>query len=146
MVIARSMRYPTERKGSGLASAVSQIKDIPGVSRVILFGAYTRGAGVEDGDIDIAVFYDTDKNGLHEEYRRLARICQHTALDIQMAVFINAQKTCLLDEYHKLVSICRQTELNIRLQVFHDYDLHDPCAILDNIVTYGIDLLQSANL
>lgn len=146
MVIARSMRYPTQRRGGSLAYAVGQIKDIPGVSRVILFGAYAGGACADDNDIDIAVFYDTNKNGMYEEYRRLAKICQHTALDIQMAVFIHAAKTCLLDEYHKLVSICRQTELDIRLQVFHDYDLNDPSAILEDIVTYGIDLLQSTGL
>lgn len=144
MVIARSMRYPTERKGSGLASAVNQIKDIPGVSRVILFGACARAPGTEDGDIDIAVFFDTE-NGLHEEYRRLARLCQQTELDIQIAIFINTEKNCLLDEYQKLVNICRQTNLDLRVQVFHDYDLSDPRALMEDIVTYGIDLPLSSN-
>lgn len=144
MVIARSLRYPTERKGSALADAVSQIKDIPGVSRVILFGSCARGASAEDGEIDIAVFFDTEKNAMYEEYRRLAKLCQHTELDIQVAVFINTEKNCLMDEYQKLVSICRQTELDIHVQVFHDYDLCNPDGVLDDIVTYGIDLPLSA--
>lgn len=144
MVIARSLRYPTERRGSVLADAVSQIKEIPGVSRVILFGSCARGSSAEDGEIDIAVFFDTEKNGMHEEYRRLARMCQHTKLDIQVAVFINTEKTCLLDEYQKLVNICRETALEIRVQVFHDYDLRNPSGVMEDIVTYGIDLPLSA--
>ena len=102
----------TGGRRSGLELISDIIKDIallPGVSRVILYGSYAKGTQTRESDVDLAVFFDLEKD-------------------------------CLLDEYRKLVHICANPELDVQVQAFHDYELRDPCGIIEEIVAFGREM------
>lgn len=105
--------YPDGERMRIIDAAVLRIAALPWVSRIILFGSYAKGTPSEASDVDLAVFIDSDK-------------------------------PCLLDEYHVLTEICRSAELDIQVQAFHSYELDEPCGIIEEIVTYGIELPVSA--
>lgn len=70
-----------------LMTCVTQIRKLSGVTRVVLFGSYAKGTAGKSSDIDLAVFMETDKNCLLEEYRIIARICIACRKDVQVQVF-----------------------------------------------------------
>ncbi len=63
------------------------IYQLPQVSKVILYGSYAKGLATPGSDIDMAVFFDTDKQFFLEEYRQLVRICNTPLVDIQVQAF-----------------------------------------------------------
>lgn len=78
---------PGGAKGMLLKEIISRITEIPDVERIILFGSYAKGTPSDQSDVDIAVFYRTQKDCLLEEYRQLCRICNNPMLDIQVQAF-----------------------------------------------------------
>ena len=60
---------------------------LPRASRIILFGSYAKGTQSEESDVDLAVFFDTEKESLLDEYRALVGICRSSELDIQIQAF-----------------------------------------------------------
>ena len=63
--------------------------------------------------------------------------------DIDLAVFFNTEDDCLLKQYHELARICANTQVDIQVQPFHAYELLQPCGIIEEVVTYGIELRVS---
>lgn len=70
-----------------LTDHVQTIRQIPGVTRIILFGSYAKKTARPDSDIDLAVFYDTDSRILLQEYRDLMRICRNPSVEFQVQAF-----------------------------------------------------------
>lgn len=60
--------------------------------------------------------------------------------DVDLAVFFQEQDKCLLPQYRALCRICANPELDIQAQPFHAYELLQPCGIIEEIVTYGVEL------
>ena len=60
--------------------------------------------------------------------------------DVDLAVFFHVQDKCLLAQYRALCRICANPELDIQAQPFHAYELLQPCGIIEEIVTYGVEL------
>ncbi len=108
MTIGRAP-YPMGEAGTVFERAVSRIAALPCVNRIILYGSYAKGTQSDASDVDLAVFVDSDK-------------------------------PCLIEEYRMLSEICRSAELDIQVQVFHAEELCEPCGIIEEIVTYGIEL------
>ncbi len=63
--------------------------------------------------------------------------------DIDLAVFFDTEDDCLLGQYHMLARICANTQVDIQVQPFHAYELFQPCGIIEEVVTYGIELRVS---
>ncbi len=63
--------------------------------------------------------------------------------DIDLAVFFDTEDDCLLRQYHELARICANTQVDIQVQPFHAYELLQPCGIIEEVVTYGIELRVS---
>jgi len=63
--------------------------------------------------------------------------------DIDLAVFFDTEDDCLLRQYHDLARICANTQVDIQVQPFHAYELLQPCGIIEEVVTYGIELRVS---
>lgn len=60
--------------------------------------------------------------------------------DVDLAVFFQAEEECLVAQYRALTRICANPELDIQVQPFHTYELLQPCGIIEEVVTYGIEL------
>ena len=60
--------------------------------------------------------------------------------DVDLAVFFRAQEECLREQYRALCRICVNPALDIQAQPFHAYELLQPCGIIEEVVTYGIEL------
>lgn len=70
-----------------LCRLTGQIYQLPLVSRVYLYGSYAKGSAGADSDLDLAVFFDSDKDCFLEEYRWLSRICLNSRVDVQAQAF-----------------------------------------------------------
>lgn len=92
-----------------LNELAAEISCIPGVAKIVLFGSYAKGTQTPESDIDIAVFFDSDK-------------------------------TCFIDEYRALSKICSSFTQDVQVQAFGLYELSDPSGIVEEIVTFGIEL------
>lgn len=88
---------------------LERIFRIPGAAKVILFGSYAKGTANAESDIDLAVFFDSDKE-------------------------------CFIEEYRRLVDICSDSPMDIQVQAFGVCELHEPCGIVEEIVTFGVEL------
>ncbi len=64
-----------------------QIRKLPDVHKIILFGSYAKGRARAESDIDLAVFFHTDETCLIEKYRQLTKICRSIEVDIQAQPF-----------------------------------------------------------
>jgi predicted nucleotidyltransferase len=60
--------------------------------------------------------------------------------DIDLAVFFDAAEDCLIEQYRELSRICANPEVDIQAQPFHTYELLQPCGIIDEVVSYGVEL------
>lgn len=60
--------------------------------------------------------------------------------DVDLAVFFRTEEDCLIAQYRALTRICSNPELDIQAQPFHTYELLQPCGIIEEVVTYGIEL------
>lgn len=60
--------------------------------------------------------------------------------DIDLAVFFDTQDECLIDRYRELARICANPQVDVQVQPFHTYELIRPCGIMEEVVTYGIEL------
>ena len=60
--------------------------------------------------------------------------------DVDLAVFFRTEEDCLIEQYRALTRICSNPELDIQVQPFHTYELLQPCGIIEEVVTYGIEL------
>lgn len=60
--------------------------------------------------------------------------------DVDLAVFFETEEECLVKQYRALMRICSNPELDIQAQPFHTYELLQPCGIIEEVVTYGIEL------
>jgi len=60
--------------------------------------------------------------------------------DIDLAVFFRDRQDCLLEQYRQLTRICVNPFVDIQAQPFHADELCQPCGIIDEVVTYGIEL------
>lgn len=89
--------------------SLQRIARLSDVYKVILFGSYAKGTATQESDVDLAVFFRSDKASLLDEYRALVRI--FSAFDVE-----------------------------IQVQAFHAYELDHPCGIIEEIVTYGIEM------
>ncbi len=92
-----------------LSTILDRIARLSGVDRVVLYGSYAKGTQSDESDLDLAVFFDSTK-------------------------------PCLLDEYRALNKICVNAELDIQVQAFHAFELLEPCGIIEEIDTFGIEL------
>ena len=79
--------YPSGRVGRVLDAAVSGIAALPDVRCIILYGSYAKGTQTEASDVDLAVFFDTERTMLLPEYRVLTRLCRSAEVDIQAQAF-----------------------------------------------------------
>lgn len=92
-----------------LMDVCARIYRLPNVGKIILFGSYAKGDFSSESDMDLAVFFDTDRD-------------------------------CLLDEYRMVARICGNSEIDIQAQVFRLSELEEPCGIIEEIVTYGVEI------
>ncbi|HWQ06693.1 MAG TPA: nucleotidyltransferase domain-containing protein [Feifaniaceae bacterium] len=60
--------------------------------------------------------------------------------DVDLAVFFQTEEECLIAQYRALMRICANPELDIQAQPFHTYELLQPCGIIEEVITYGIEL------
>ena len=108
--------HPGRRKAElaeSLQGCVQRIAEIPGVCKIVLYGSYAKGTQTETSDIDLAVFFASDK-------------------------------PCLLDEYRQLVRLVSGLGVDVQVQAFHAFELIDPCGIIEEILTFGIELPLTA--
>ena len=70
-----------------VSRCIEQMKALEGVAKIVLFGSYAKRTANAQSDIDIAVFFDIDKNCLMDEYRQLVRICTDPEKEIQVQAF-----------------------------------------------------------
>jgi predicted nucleotidyltransferase len=68
-----------------------QIRKLPDVHKIILFGSYAKGKARAESDIDLAVFFHTDETCLIEKYRQLTRICRNIEVDVQAQPFHSSE-------------------------------------------------------
>ena len=61
------------------------------------------------------------------------------ASDLDVAVFFRAGGASLLEYYRILSRLCACPEIDIQVQAFSSCELGDPCGIIEEIITYGID-------
>ncbi|MEA4823826.1 MAG: nucleotidyltransferase domain-containing protein [Clostridiaceae bacterium] len=66
---------------------MARISALPGVEKIILFGSYAKHTQNAESDLDLAVFFNTDKVCLLEEYRSLVKICASTEENIEVQAF-----------------------------------------------------------
>ncbi|MEG1661711.1 MAG: nucleotidyltransferase domain-containing protein, partial [Clostridiales bacterium] len=74
-----------------LRQKVIHIYRLPLVCKVILYGSYAKGEATDKSDVDVAVFFDTDKQFFLEEYRQLVKICNNAHIDFQVQAFSNRE-------------------------------------------------------
>ncbi len=60
--------------------------------------------------------------------------------DIDLAVFFDTEDTCLIRQYRQLARICANPQVDIQVQPFHTYELSQPCGIIEEVVTHGVEL------
>ena len=60
--------------------------------------------------------------------------------DVDVAVFFDLPEADMLACYRELVRICRIPECDIQVQAFPASELASPCGIIEEIVTYGIEI------
>lgn len=77
-------------------------------------------------------------------YGSYAKGTQTETSDIDLAVFFAIEKPCLLDEYRQLVRLVSGTGMDVQVQAFHAFELNDPCGIIEEILTFGIELPLTA--
>lgn|GEM_PF-967155 len=70
-----------------LNELAAEISRIPGVAKIVLFGSYAKGTQTPESDIDIAVFFDSDKTCFLDEYRALSKLCASFTQDVQIQAF-----------------------------------------------------------
>lgn len=75
------------REREELRRCIARIRDLPDVARIVLFGSYAKGTQNADSDVDLAVFFNTERESLLEEYRTLVRICSTVGRDVQVQAF-----------------------------------------------------------
>ena len=83
-------QFTSEQKAQ-LDKKVTQIYQLPNVTRVMLYGSYAKGLATKTSDIDLAVFFDKDQEDLLEEYRALMQICSDAHMDYQVQAFLNKE-------------------------------------------------------
>lgn len=72
---------------SVLNDLIEPIARLPRAEKMVLYGSYAKGTNNEESDVDLAVFFNGDKQELIEEYRWLVRICMNPCWDIQVHAF-----------------------------------------------------------
>lgn len=77
-------------------------------------------------------------------YGSYAKGTQTETSDIDLAVFFKNDKPCLLDEYRQLVRLVSGIGVDVQVQAFHAFELNDPCGIIEEILTFGIELPLTA--
>ncbi|MDO4582334.1 MAG: nucleotidyltransferase domain-containing protein [Bacillota bacterium] len=79
-----------------LLAKATQIHMLPNVNKVILYGSYAKGLATKDSDVDLAVFFDEDKEFFLEEYRALVKLCSDEKRDYQVQAFsaLELQEPC----------------------------------------------------
>ena len=70
-----------------------------------------------------------------------AKGCADCNSDVDLAVFFSTTDARMLRQYRQLARICVNSEIDIQVQPFHAYELFTPCGIIEEIHTYGIELL-----
>ena len=99
---------------------------------------FPQHAGVMTEVCDrISKLPDVDKIVLFGSY---AKGTAEAESDVDLAVFFQAEEECLVAQYRALTRICANPELDIQVQPFHTYELLQPCGIIEEVVTYGIEL------
>ncbi len=83
--------YPSGKVGQILHAAVSRIVTLPDVRCIILYGSYAKGTQTDTSDVDLAVFFNTERTMLLPEYRALTRLCRSAEVDIQVQAFSAAE-------------------------------------------------------
>lgn len=59
--------------------------------------------------------------------------------DVDVAVFFSLPEEEMLDCYRRLVKICNIPDADIQVQAFPVTELIDPCGIIEEIVTFGVE-------
>lgn len=59
--------------------------------------------------------------------------------DVDVAVFFSLPQEKMLECYKQLVKICNIPDADIQVQAFPCSELSDPCGIIEEIVTYGVE-------
>ncbi|HNX14555.1 MAG TPA: nucleotidyltransferase domain-containing protein [Oscillospiraceae bacterium] len=70
-----------------VSRCIEKISELKGVAKIMLFGSYAKGTANAQSDIDIAVFFDINKECLLDEYRKLVKICTDPEKEIQVQAF-----------------------------------------------------------
>lgn len=94
-----------------LKDFTSRIRGYSEITRIILYGSYARNRWRDDSDIDIAVFIKDN----HSD--------------------------SIKDIYKKLYILCCDYPLDVQIQVFPESELLKPMGIVEEVVSYGIDVI-----
>lgn len=81
-----------ENIASALKSMVKECKSIPEISRVILFGSYSKGSHTAESDVDVAFFIKESGESIFDIYKKVAKICCRYTVDIQPQIFYESEQ------------------------------------------------------
>lgn len=76
-----------------LRSLVKECQSIPQISKIILFGSYSKGNHTSESDIDVAFFVKETTASIFETYRSIAKISCRYTVDIQPQVFYESEQS-----------------------------------------------------
>lgn len=93
-----------------LKDFVGMSKKIHGIKQIRLYGSYAQNRWSEESDVDIAVFIEDSKS-------------DH-----------------IKDIYKELYIMCYDYPLDVQIQVFSESELLKPMGIIEEVVSYGIDV------
>lgn len=93
-----------------LRDFVGMSKKIDGIKQIRLYGSYAQNRWSEESDVDIAIFVEDSKS-------------DH-----------------IKDIYKKLYIMCYDYSLDVQIQVFSESELLKPMGIIEEVVSYGIDV------
>lgn len=73
-----------------------------------------------------------------------AKGCATSESDVDLAVFFQDGETNLVERYRQLARICVDTEIDVQIQPFCACELNQACGIVEEIVRYGVELVNNA--
>jgi predicted nucleotidyltransferase len=73
-------------------------------------------------------------------YGSFAKGTYHSESDLDLAMFVEHGHPCGVKEYLQLCRHLRQDAFDIQIQLFSYDELADPCGIVEEIVSSGVDI------
>ena len=85
--------YFGANRDTPVRACLCQVRRLPHVVKVVVYGSYAKKTNRTDSDLDVAVFFDLPESAMLECYRTLVRICRIPEMDIQIQAFPAAELT-----------------------------------------------------